>query len=149
MKLLKSFNSFYLFYPCSYVKWHCSTGTFLRSSTVAATTARRSPHSSCSSLATQPTCARLCATSGTNSLREDCTLWARAPVRAFSCLTWGSAVPPATWQQLSASHLCFAARAGLTTGCFGLCSGPWCSTRSLASAGMWRRPRIGGIIMLT
>lgn len=139
-----SFISFHSFYPCSCVKRLCSTDTFRWSLTAGATTARRLPHLNCSSSATRLTCARWCATSGTSSLRDDCTLWARAPARASSCLTWASAAPPATWRQPSASRPCFAARAGSTAGCSGLCSGPWRYTRSMDSAGMWWRPTIRG-----
>lgn len=133
---------FTFFCPCSYVKRLCSTDTFQWSLTAGATTAHRLPRLNCSSLATQLTCARWFATSGTNSPRDDCTLWVRAPVRASFCLTWANAAPPATWRRQFASRPCSAARAGSTLGCFGLCSGPWCYTRSMDSAGMWKRPGI-------
>lgn len=122
------------FHSC--VKQHSPTATFQQFSTAAATTALRSQPSSCNSLATLQICVRLCATFATSSRQEDYMQWARALVRAFSCLTWGSVDHPATWQRLSASRPCSAVRAGLRTGFAGRCSGPWYSTRRSVLAGM-------------
>lgn len=140
------FDSFFLSTPSLYscVKRPCPMATFRQFSTAAATTAPRSPPSNCSSLVILQICARLCATFATDSLQEDCMQWARAPGRAFSCLTWGSVDHPAMWRRPFACHPCSAVRAGLRTGYAGPCSGHWCSTRRHVSAGMEGGRRTAG-----
>lgn len=137
LKILLIYTSTQLFLSShSCVRRHSPTATCQLFSTAAATTALRSPPSSCNSLATPQICGRSCATFATSSRQEDYTQWARALVRAFSCRTWGSVDRPATWQRLSASRPCSAVRAGSRTGFAGRCNGPWYSTRRSVSAGM-------------